>query len=664
MKGRRIFRKLIPLEEARRLLYEHFTPKPLGVEEVPLTEAYNRVLGEDVISGVDVPGFDRAAMDGFAVRAEDTFGADEENPVRLVVIGQVEAGEAPRLEVCEGEAVEVATGAPIPRGADAVVMVEYTQPVDGEQIEVFKSVTPGENVLSAGFDIRVGELILRRGERITPREIGVLAAVGLSSVKVFRKPRVAIISTGKELTRPGEPLEFGKIYDINSSSLAGAVVESGGEPVQMGISSDDPEEIAGKIKRALSEADLVLTSGSTSAGAGDVMYRILNKLGEPGVIVHGLAVKPGKPTIIAIIDGKPVFGLPGYPTSALTIFNLLVKPVILQMAGSAELGVKAKVRARMAFKVFPAKGRREFLPVHIIRREDGSFLAYPVLTGSGAITTLAMADGFIEIPEGVELLSEGEEVSVNLFSSEVRPADLVIMGSHCIGVDILLRCLRERRPSFKVKVVNVGSIGGINAVRRGEADIAGIHLLDEETGGYNIPFLERYNLSGRAVLVRGYKRQQGFMVKKGNPKGIRSFRDLLRDDVTFINRNVGSGTRVLIDMNLTKVSKELGISVEEVRSRIRGYNMEARSHSAVASMVLHDRADVGIGIKTAAELHGLDFIPITDEEYDFLIPKERLNKGSVKDFLEILRSDGFRRELSRRAPGLTATEETGRIIWW
>ena len=660
MTERKVFRKLLSVEDALEKLQEHYVPKPLGSEAITVDKSIGRVLSEDIVSTVDVPGFDGATMDGFAVIAEDTFSAQEDKPVKLKIIGRVEAGDKPQIEVRRGEAVEIATGAPMPKGADAVVMVEQTDQKH-DVVSIFKAVAPGENVMGAGTDIMAGEVVLRSGQEITPREIGLLAALGKSRINAYRKPKVAVISTGNELITAGQVLDYGKIYDVNSNTLAGAILESGCEPIPLGICSDDPGEMKKKIQQALLIADVIVTSGSTSAGAGDMLYRIIGDFGGPGIVVHGLSVKPGKPLIVAVVEGKPLFGLPGYPTSALMMFNLIVKPNISKMAGRAA-EIASWLEGKVASKIFSAKGRREFLPVHVVKDEMGQHLVYPVISGSGAITSLALADGFIDIPQNQEFVEEGETVHVELFSPRFQVADLVFIGSHCIGLDVLFSRLRRRTPTFLFKIVNTGSIGGLQAVKRGEADVAGVHLLDESTGEYNLPFLDQYGLAETATLIRGYNREQGFIVPKGNPKWIKSFEDVLRDEVSFINRNLGSGTRLLIDLNLRKVAEARGLNLSQLTNRIKGYRIEARSHSAVALAVLNGNADVGFGIKTAAEIYDLHFIKVADERYDFVIPKRRLERNPVKEFVSELASIEFRSELERKAPGLVATEETGRAI--
>ncbi len=654
---RKIFRSLVSVEEAERILSG--IELKCEVEYVGITEAYGRVLAEDVYSSIDLPPFDRAMMDGFAVKAEDTFDAKEDNPVVLKVIGRVEAGQIPDIEVRSGEAAEISTGALIPKGANAVVMVEYTSMDEKGNVFVYKSVPPMTNISSAGSDIMAGELLLRKGTILTSKEIGILASVGINRVRVFKKPVVAIISTGNELKDPGEKLEIGKIYDVNSYVIYSGVIENGGIPVLLGIARDNEEEIRKKIVEGLKIADIVVVSGGTSAGVGDMIYRILEEFGR--ILIHGIAVKPGKPTVIALSfwdeKNKIIFGLPGYPVSAMMIFELFVAPLIRRLAGVDKRELR-KVKAKAPIRIFSEVGRRELMPVSLVKGKE--LMAYPFTDYSGSVSALIKADGFIEIPEERMFIEEGEEVLVHLFG-DLKLADLVIIGSHCVGIDLLLEILCKRKP-LSVKTINVGSTNGISAIKRGEADIAGTHLLDEETNEYNVPFVVKYGLRGQAVIVKGYEREQGFIVRKNNPKNVEGFEDLLRDDITFINRNKGSGTRVLIDMNLKKIAEEKGVDFDVLKRRIRGYDVEAKTHTAVAVAVLMGKADVGVGIKTVADRYGLDFIPIRSEEYDFVIRRDRLEKESVKLFLEVLKSDDFRREVERRLPGIKITERTGEII--
>mgnify|MGYP001046541404 CR=1 FL=1 len=614
-----------------------------------------------MFSAIDVPGFDRASMDGFAVIAEDTFNADEQHPVRLEVLAQVEAGDVSAYTVSKGEAIEIATGAPIPKGADSIVMVEFTKRT-GNEVSVFRPVSPSENVTSAGSDVMCGELLLRKSQTITPREIGLLAAAGIDRVPVYRKPRVAIFSSGNELIRPGGQLGFAKLYDVNGPAVAAAVAECGGEPQFLGILPDDFPTIKKRFESALEDADIVISSGSTSSGPSDLVYRAVDELGEPGILVHGLTLKPGKPALLGLAQNKPIFGLPGYPTSALMIFHVLVAPVIRRLANAAEIKPH-RVHAVCSMKFFKARGRRELLPVQLIAQPSGVLSAYPMQSGSGAISSFSLADGFADLPETQEFVDEGERMEIELFGRELMPPSLVAIGSHCIGLDIAFAMLRERDMSFIGRTINVGSLGGFHAVRRGEADIAGVHLREEKTREYNTPFIASFGLEKSAVLIRGYNREQGLIVRHGNPNNIRGLEDLTREGVRFINRNRGSGTRLLIDRHLAELAKSQGTNLDTLSKKIDGYSYEAKSHSAVAAAIKNQRADVGFGIKTVAAISGLDFIKLDDEKYDFLVTKARLGKASVKAFTELIGSRGFSQALREKAPGLSTVSETGAVIF-
>lgn len=409
-----MFRKLLTIEEAKQVIHQHFEAKPIGVEEILLIEACNRVLAEDITAPLDIPPFDRSTVDGYAIKAEDTFGAEEYRPVKLNFCGTVNVGEMPKITVEHGKAAEIMTGAPMPEGADAVVMAENTERKNGE-IHVYSSVAKGENVMKVGADLKKGEIVLEKGQLLGSREIGALAAVGLAKVKVYTVPQVAVLSTGAEVTEPGKPLPLGKIYDINAYSISAAVLESGGKPVYMGVFPDDATEIEKALKKAMALADIVITSGGVSVGPKDVIPRTLGLLGKPGLIVCGIATKPGKPTTVALIDGKPVFSLPGHPASALFIFHLLVSPIIGGLAGRKPEKAYT-VEALALTRMFPARGRRTFIMVKLKEGESKRLFAEPVPTGhSGAITTLVKADGFIEIPENQQFIDAGEEVTVHLF---------------------------------------------------------------------------------------------------------------------------------------------------------------------------------------------------------------------------------------------------------
>jgi molybdenum cofactor synthesis domain-containing protein len=408
-----MFRRLMSFDEAKKVIAEQLKPEALGAEEIPLLDAYNRVLKENVVSALDIPPFSRSTVDGFAVKAEDTFGAEENQPVTLSVRGVVNIGELPEIRIGKGEAAEIVTGAPVPDGADAVVMVEDTDRKDAK-LRVYRAVTKDGNVMNKGSDIKMGETVLKAGQVLGASEIGVLAALGLTKAKVYAVPVVAVLSTGGEVTEPGRELPAGKIYDINAYSLCTAVRESGGNPVYLGVVPDDEAALRKALERALASADMVLTSGGVSVGPHDLTPKIVNSLGKPGVFVSGIAVKPGKPTTVALVDGKPVFALPGHPTSALLLFHLLARPVIQAMSGRTATEAET-VKALAAKRMFQAKGRRTFIMVKLKRDVTKGLVAEPVETGaSGAITTLAKADGFVEVPADQQFIDAGEEVDVGL----------------------------------------------------------------------------------------------------------------------------------------------------------------------------------------------------------------------------------------------------------
>jgi putative molybdopterin biosynthesis protein len=636
------FLDVIDRDEAERRFRAVLDLRPLEPEEIRLAAALNRVLARDVVAPVDVPGFDRSNVDGYAVRAEDTYGASEDWPRHLRLNREIlETGTIPAHSVAPGTATPIATGAVVPRGANAVVMVEDAGLVEPEVILVRRPAAPGANLTFAGTDIGRGETVLRRGEVLTSRETGVLAALGLDRISVVCRPRVAIISTGDELVAPGKPLGPGLIYDSNATVLADAVRELGGEPVPFGIVPDEPEKLQEVVGHALA-CDVVLLSGGTSKGAGDVSYRVVAKLGKPGIIVHGVALKPGKPLCLAAVTvgnkeaGRsqrtiPIVVLPGFPTSAIFTFHEFVAPVIRQMAGRPA-DPRAIVRARLPMRVNSERGRTEYLLVGLVESAGVYLTAYPMGKGSGSVTTFSRADGFVVIPRQREYLEADDLVEVHLLGQGLRPADLVVIGSHCTGVDYLLGQLHEQ--GFRSKFLAVGSTGGLNAARRGECDLAGIHLLDPKTYTYNRPFL-----TDDLTLIHGYGRLQGLVFRPGDARfegcsvSEAVTRALADADCVLVNRNRGSGTRALIDQLLAE-------------ARPPGYWTEARSHNAVAAAVAQRRADWGVAISPVAKDAGLGFLPLQDEQYDFVVPKARLDRPAVKAFRELLKKQQIRHALA------------------
>jgi putative molybdopterin biosynthesis protein len=651
------FLNVVTRDEAVARFQAHLHPQPRPPETVPLCEALGRVLANDVAAPIDVPGFDRSNVDGFALRAADTSGASEEEPLELTINQEVLApGLAPTIEVQAGTATPIATGGMVPRGADAVVMIEHTEAVDANgdaahpRLRVFRSAAPGLLITFAGTDIARGETILRRGQRLTSREIGVLAALGLSEASVLRKPRVAVISTGNEIVAPGDELADGCVYDSNAAILSAAITELGCEPVALGTVRDDVDRLREIMRRAL-DCDAVILSGGTSKGAGDLSYQVVSELSDPGIVAHGVALKPGKPICLAVSNGKPVVVLPGFPTSAVFTFHEFVAPVLRQMAG-LPTDQRATVEARLPQRVNSKRGRTEYLLVSLVHSgtvsgneasstSGAGLTAWPMGRGSGSVTTFSLADGFVTIDQHTEMIDEGETVTVTLLSDSVEPADLVVIGSHCVGLDLLIGELRSR--GFSAKVLSVGSMGGVNAVRRGECDLAGVHLMDPQTGEYN-----RHFVSDSVSLVEGYRRKQGIVFRAGDARfdGLSveaAVANALADpDCSMINRNPGSGTRVLIDQLLGG-------------ARPPGFNVQTKSHNAVATAVVQQRADWGVAIQSVATQYGLGFLPLQDEHYDFLIPTNRRNLPAVTAFVEVLADNEIRQRLAAIGM-LTASE--------
>ncbi len=625
------FLNVIDRDEAERRFRAVLALQPLGIEQVSLAEALGRVLATDVASRVDTPSFDRSNFDGFAVHAADTFGAGELAPRYLKLrSGAIDAGTLANFEVGIGEAVAIATGGMVPRGADAILMVEHTD-LDEGQLVVRKAVTPGFGVAFAGTDIATGETVLRVGTLVTSRETGVLAAIGEPEVTVWRQPRVAIISTGNELIAPGETMRPPSVFDSNGQILADSVRELGGNPRLWGIVRDDTETLRQKLHAALAESDVVLLSGGTSKGLGDLCYRVVAELTDPGIVAHGVALKPGKPICLAASGGKPVVILPGFPTSAVFTFHEFVAPVISMLAGRRR-ETRELISARLAVKMNSEVGRTEYLLVNLVRSDTG-LVAYPMGKGSGSVTAFSRADGFVTIGRHTEIVDAGEQVQVRPIGQDLVIADLVVIGSHCVGLDFLLSKLQQQ--SITSKLITVGSSAGLEAVRRGECDLAGIHLFDPQSGEYNRPFL-----TGEMVLIRGYGRSQGIVYRRGDlrfeQKTIDEIAPMLTVDSSclMVNRNHGSGTRILIDGLLAG-------------ARPNGYAIQASNHNAVAAAVAQGRADWGLAIQSVARSNDLGFLPYKDEQYDIVTTKSRLGRPAVKAFLELLTDEATRWHLAQ-----------------
>lgn len=631
------FLEVVSADEARARFEKHIALTPLGAERVTLAEALSRILAHDVVAATDAPPFDRANVDGFALRAADAIGASDMAPKVLALNPEVIAcGDSPTIEVMPGTATTIATGGVVPRGADAVVMIEQTELIaeGAPRIELRRAATPGQFISYAGSDIARGETLLRKGVRIGSREIGMLAASGLAHVDVVRRPRVAVISTGDELVPPGEPLKPAGIYDSNGAIIAAAVVEAGGEAVPFGAVPDDKQALDKAARQALAACDMVVLSAGTSKGAGDLSHAVVAGLGAPGILVHGVALKPGKPLCLGVVGTAPFAVLPGFPTSAIFTFHAFVAPVIRALAGLPPEAART-IDARVPVPIASELGRKEFVLVSLVEGEDGP-VAFPTGKGSGAVTSFSQADGFIEVDALASALDADTRAQVTLIGGSAAAPDVTIMGSHDVALDVVVGALAER--GFSARTLAVGSLGGVAAATRGQCDIAPVHLIDPRSGDYN-----KHLVSPDLSLVPGWKRMQGIVYRAGDKRfdgrsAAEAIKAALADaGILMVNRNAGAGTRVLIDRLLGGAKPP-------------GYANQPKSHNAVAAAIAQGRADWGVAIEPVANMYGLGFIPVAPEHYDFLVVESRKARPAVQAFLAALRDETTRARI--RAIGM------------
>ena len=621
--GRRYYLSDIPLEDALGSYFDALNGEEAlslsDVEVVPLTEARGRVTAEPIWARISSPHYDSAAMDGIAVRSSDTIGATETSPIRLEIGRQ---------------AAWVDTGDPVPEGFNAVIMVEVVHEVDGESVEIQSPAAPYQHVRPLGEDIVATELVLPECHTLRPVDLGACAAAGLSELPVRRKPRVAVIPTGNELVQVGSDVKPGDIIEFNSLVLSGMVDEWGGEAETVQAIPDDYDALLNGVEDAVQRYDMVLVNAGSSAGSEDYTARVIEGLGK--LVVHGTAIRPGHPVALGVVRGKPVLGIPGYPVSAALTCELFVKPLIERKLGISH-SARDSVKATISRKTLSPMGEDEFLRVRLGRVGE-KLVASPVERGAGVIMSLVRADGIVRIPRFSEGLDAGSEVSVELIRTmEAIEDTVVVIGSHDMTLDLLASHVRRTRPQMTLASTNVGSMGGLAALSRGEAHFAGSHLLDESTGEYNLSFIHRF-LKGRSVvLVNLVKRIQGLILPEANPRDVKTLEDLTSEELTFINRQRGSGTRLLLDYKL----REYGIDPED----IRGYDREEYTHLAVAAAVAGGRANVGLGILSAAKAMGLHFVPLLSEQYDLVIPAEHYESERVQYTLSIIRSSAFRKDV-------------------
>ncbi len=637
---RRVYLDLKSLEEARTIFLGRFDlGNRLPAETVPVDKALDRVTAGPVFARFSSPAFHAAAMDGIAVKAEDTFGASEDNPMTLTI------GE---------QAVYLNTGHPIPEGANAVIMIEQVEDLGHGKVRIEAAAYPWQHVRKVGEDIVATEMLLPQNSRLGPYELGAVAAAGHSEVSVKKRPKVHIIPTGSELVSINELKEEpgpGRMVEYNSIMLKALTERAGGEPVVHGIIRDDYDVILSELREAVEgDGDLVIINAGSSAGSEDYTAAAIDELGE--ILVHGVTIMPGKPTILGAINDKPVIGNPGYPVSAVISFEQFAEPLL-----AALLGV-ARARRPMVevtpSQAFPSRlGLEEFLRVKM-GRIGRRIVAVPLPRGAGSITTLTRADGIIRIPADSEGVGTEESVKAEI----LRPIEdiegtLVIIGSHDNTLDVLADLIKRQDFSISLSSGNVGSLGGLLTLRKGFSHLAGTHLLDTDTGEYNISYIRKY-LTGTALrLVNLVTREQGFIVPKGNPKQIKNFKDLTREDVIMVNRQPGSGTRILLDYNLQRQNID--------PARINGYQREEFTHMAVAVDVLSGRADVGMGIFAAARALGLDFVPVTVERYDLVIPERFWEDLKIQTLLKVIRSEKFKETVLDL--GGYGVDQTGEVLW-
>lgn len=640
MAKRNLYLKTTPAEEAgekyMQALEEAGCLKP-QTEIVNTYESLNRITAEPIFAKCCSPLFNSAAMDGIAVKSAKTAKAKEERPLIL------ELGTGYKI---------IDTGDPVKSPFDAVVMAEDVIEESGsDRVMITRSVPGWQHVRPIGEDIAAGEMLLPSHHTIRPVDIGVLLAGGILNLKTFRKPTVSIIPTGTEIIMPYENPSEGDIIDSNSGMFAAMVTEAGGIPHRCGIVPDDYQQIKEAVLGEIEKSDVVIINAGSSAGTEDYTVHVLREIGE--VIIHGVAMKPGKPVILAVVGGKPVIGLPGYPVSAYLAFENFVEPVLRKMTGGNSLsGLTSRktVKAVLSKRIVSSLKHREYVRVKVGKVGD-KFVCAPLARGAGAAMSLVRADGFCVIPQESEGFEAGETVDVQLYTDIARIENtLVSIGSHDMILDVMNDMMAERFPGMNLSGTHVGSMAGLMALSRGETVIAPTHLLDEETGEYNISYIEKIFPGEKMALIKGVDRIQGIMVKKGNPLGIKGVEDLTR--VRYVNRQRGAGTRVLLDYKL----KQAGITPD----MIDGYDKEAATHMAVAALVASDEIDAGMGIKSAADAMGLDFVEVGTEEYDFAIRQENLELPQVRAFRQILESKEFHEKLEKM--GGYGWHQAGRIV--
>lgn len=637
---RKIYLHMQSREEAQQRFWSRFKNVHTAVETIPTRSACGRVTAGPVCARLSSPSFHSAAMDGLAVRAEDTFGAADDAPLTL------------RLDT--GEAVMINTGYPLPADTNAVIMIEQVLLSDDGSRGVIRAPTyPWQHVRKVGEDIVATELLFPTGHQIRPADVAALITGGCATVAVRKRPRLVIIPTGSELVsleEYGEDIPPGKTVESNSAVLAGMAAQAGAEVEITPIIADDFDSIKTHLAAVVdTEADLIIINAGSSAGSADYTVQIIEEMGE--VLTHGVTIMPGKPTILGTINNKPVVGVPGYPVSAIIAMEQFVVPLLSRMQG-LQVAPAVTVQALLA-KDLPSRGGIEEFRRMVVGRIGASFVAVPLKKGAGAITTLTKANGILRIAAASEGEMHGREVTIDLLAPLAQVERTILCtGSHDLCLDVLGDLLQQEDPAYPLASSHIGSLGGIMALQQGMCHLAGSHLLDPLDGSYNTSYIRKH-LPGRDIrIVTLVHRQQGFIVPKGNPKGIKTIHDLFAEDISFINRQAGSGTRVLLDYELSRHALD--------GENIRGYEQDEYTHMAVAVAVLSGKVDVGLGIKSAANALGLDFVPLVEERYDLLIAGELFDTPMIQAILGVINTPLFQERVE--AMGGYSTRDTGKVV--
>ena len=628
----------IPLEDAIKSYFDSLSKKNSFAKKkelIKINDSLANVTAEAIWALNSSPNYDSSAMDGFAVNAVETISATETDPIYLKIGKQ---------------AIQVDTGDPVPIGFDAVIMIEHTSNPNADEIEIRQPVPPYNHVRKIGEDIVATELVLPQNHKIRPQDIAACAAAGITNINVHVPPKILIIPTGDEIIPIGEKrIRKEQIIDTNSIMLGSMITEFGAYPTLHPPIPDDEKKLKSTINEKIKDFDIILINAGSSAGRDDYTSSIINDLGE--VIVHGIAIKPGHPVVLGIIEGKPVIGIPGYPVSAALTTQLIVKQIINKKLGLIESQEKT-IKATTTKKIASSIGEDEFIRVNV-GKIDGKFIVCPTQQGAGVLMSLVKSDGFLKIPRLTEGIESGTSVDVILFNNDNDVTKSIFLaGSHDPSIDLIISKLYAKH-GIRLISSNIGSIGGLMALKRKESHIAGSHLLDEKTGSYNIPHINHFLPEQKVILITLAYRTQGLIVKKGNPKHITSISDISKPNVEFVNRQLGSGTRILFDYEL----KSKGIN----QKSITGYQRQEITHLGVAATVESGLADVGLGLLSAAKAFDLDFIPVTQEKFDLVIPKNYYDSSFLEPLINLIKSDEYKQDIIDL--GGYDTKETGQTTY-